>query len=629
MANTVQTHIKVNGSDAIAQFNNLGKSIRNNMIAGQLMGTAITSAMGAAQAAVSGFTDALGTAINIQQDNISIAGDLSKITNLNFDQASESVERFSAEMATIAGALPGTTQDFVDVGKALMDEVAEPFTNLEGILDQGGFEKKLKELSTGVGLYTAKIGMSAEQAGSQVSKFLGGNATFTELKQLDFFQNNKAVSKIIGDYLKEEGKDLKELTSKERLDLLSKAVEVSAETIEASKNSVSGLMEGFKSSLFDPSTGIFGMMRDFDPDTEGSQSAFSSFQKVMASLLGETGTIAKGAAILQGLGLDGDPMQALASGFDWIDSRIKSFNTFLNSIRAKLDTGRELALDFNIGEFLAKQANKFMGLFDSIDIDRVGLLIGAGIGFAVNNLVAYLKALDLFAAAALFGKVLLIGITALGASLAAIEWWEVGIVLLKAGGVAIAALAATTIASIAGLTAPIALAIVGITAFAVGVVIEIKEYWAAQGAEIKASVSALANAISSVFTAIRDRITGMLGEVLKGDTTSPRGFSGRGRYGRTPNAATGLNVGGLLAAVGRERRAMPTGAVPVIANSSEVILNRAQASQFASGSSLQIGNITINSGASSDPRKLANEVIREIDRQYRSYSQSRLSPSYG
>jgi hypothetical protein len=77
------------------------------------------------------------------------------------------------------------------------------------------------------------------------------------------------------------------------------------------------------------------------------------------------------------------------------------------------------------------------------------------------------------------------------------------------------------------------------------------------------------------------------------------------------NAADGF----IPDAFRRELNAMPAGSQPVIANSSELILNRDQQAALLQprSNSINFGGITINAGSTTNPRELASQVIAEIE----------------
>lgn len=101
----------------------------------------------------------------------------------------------------------------------------------------------------------------------------------------------------------------------------------------------------------------------------------------------------------------------------------------------------------------------------------------------------------------------------------------------------------------------------------------------------------------------------------------------RGHFPKIKNAYVGMNLSSLYEAATREIRAMPAGSSLIMANSSETILNQAQARTLATnigtlasargGSTSMTVNITINGTDTTSAKELADRVIAEIDSRYR------------
>ena len=624
--NKVVTTLQVENDQAIKAFSDMEGAMTRASLAGNLLATGITSGLGLIAEGAKSLTGIFNDAASVQTEAISIAGDLSKITSLSFDEATGKVEEFSKTMSRVASSLPGDTQSFVSVGKSLIDEVADPFTDAAGVLDESQFDKNLEKIATNAGFYANKIGMSAEQAGTQISKFLGGNSTMTELKQLDFFQNNKAITKIIEDYLEVEGKELKAMSSRERLDLFLKASEVSEEVLAASKDSVSGLIEGFRSSMFDPQTGLFGLMRKLD---DGS-TVFSIASDTVSRLLGAGGLFEEGAALLSTLGISGDPMEVLANGIFWLNGWIGKATDWLSKIRGKGDKLPDFNLQSTLkdlpqemGSWLASQVNKLWTQVGNVDAQQIGGLIGEGLAGVINFAMSYVRQLDYGALAQGVFKIGLIAVIAAGQALASIDWGNVATVLFKGMMTATAAAVVVLAASIAGLTAPIGAAIVGLGAAAVGIFIGLKTWWTNQGESIRSSIQGLLESVRSLFSGLQARVTGLLNRIPGVSIGSSK----------VSNRATGLDQMGLFAAIAREQSAAP-GTDIVIANSSEAILNPNQtvglltALNSNRGSGLSIGSITINASGTSNPKVLAKQVMQEISKEWNKFQQTKMAPAY-
>lgn len=630
MANTVTTTI-VARDQASAVFDKLGKSIRNNTALGVVFGNAMTGAIGQASNAVKGLVGGLNDAADVSLSNVGTAGDLAKLTGQSFSESSEDIANFTNRMSKLAADLPGNTSDFVSLGVGISDNLVPAFKDLNGAFDEATFDKFRDSLATAGAIRAEFAGISNQDASLAISKLLGG-ASVSELRQLKFFEANPAVMAFIEKGLEDTGRDIKDLSKRELVELADTALGVSDEVIEASRSSLKGIMAGFRSTLLDPNTGVFGFLRDLDEDTEGNQSVFASISRVAKKIFSPEGLLGQGAAILENLGLDVDPMRLLADGLGKVGAWLDRTNSWLENIVSMSDDSR----GFNAGSFIADLGTKFTewltdkvnGMWSDIGelpSNQIGSRIGKGLAVVIDAAMAYIKNLDFGAIAKGVLNIGWIAVVAAGTALANLDWSNVGVVLFKGMMIATAAAVVVLGASIAGLTAPIGAAIAGLGVAAVGVFIGLKNWWTNQGNSIKSAALGFIDSIRNLFSEIRERIT----SVFKG-SDGPSGFTGR----RTANKATGLDQMGLFSAIARERSAMPSGANPVIANDSELILPRSgqqgllNALSSKSGNSLSIGNITINAGSTTDPNALAKQVMKALNREWQSFNQQQLSAAY-
>jgi hypothetical protein len=142
-------------------------------------------------------------------------------------------------------------------------------------------------------------------------------------------------------------------------------------------------MQAFKSTLFDPSTGIFGLMRDLRPDEKGAQSAFKSMNEVLIELIGENGLFNQVGKVLKAAGVQlMDPMELLKSGAD----------AFANSLRW---VNRTLSLVTNFLEFTGSleatfaQLPSIMGI-SGITPGKLATALGKGMSSLLGQLTSLL-----------------------------------------------------------------------------------------------------------------------------------------------------------------------------------------------------------------------------------------------
>ncbi len=209
-------------------------------------------------------------------------------------------------------------------------------------------------------------------------------------------------------------------------------------------------------------------------------------------------------------------------------------------------------------------------------------------------------------------------VTSLGASITAVF---AGIVA------AFAALQSSAIAKASEITTTVVNAFEGIRATFDG----LREGAIAKVAEIR-------DAITNAFDGVKSQIQSALSSIpnpfanLRIPSFSRGGSVGNSAQGNIPQS-----VAGLLSAAQREARAMPAGSALTVANTSELILNRAQYGSLLSQRARPIAiaqrenqiafatfaptiNLNVAQTGQVDPRQIAKQVMAELDREYRQWS---------
>jgi hypothetical protein len=633
MSNKVTTTVVVNSSDAVRAFNQLGSSMTGAVAKGNLLasgiGAGLSSVVDMAGKVGGAIAGMFNNAAKSSLSNIGTAGDLARVTGMSFAESQKDIANFTLEMAKMSKDLPGSSEQFSQIGISLSDNLATGLKDVNGQLDLKTFREYRTEFAKFGAMRTEFSGVRLEDTNLFISKMLDGRS-LAELKTLKFAESNVGVMAEMERQLKNSGKDLKDLSKREIIELAKSSLSIQDEVIKAAQNSTKGIIAGFKDGLFNKDAGIFGIMRDLNKKVDGNQSVFSSFERIVQKLLGENGVFAQSSEILQNLGLTSDPMQMLANGLGKFGAWLDKTNKWLSSIVSMSDDSRGFSagkllkeLPAKLGSWLSKQVNKIFSGAANLDAKKLGGLVGNGLAAVINANMSYIRNLNFTGIAAGVLKIGMVAVVAAGVALSAVNWGNVGIVLLKGVLTAVAIGVAFCIAGIVGLSAPIAAAIAGVGAVAVGVFIGLKNWWAGQGESIKASISGLMNSITNTFSALRDQATAALNRVP--------GVNIGG--GKVANKATGLDQMGLFGAIARERSAAP-GTDIIVANSSEAILNRQQQRGLVSalnsrrGGGLRVGNLTINAGTVTDPKQLAKQVMRELGNEWSKYQQGQMSPSY-
>jgi hypothetical protein len=243
-----------------------------------------------------------------------------------------------------------------------------------------------------------------------LQRMLSG-ATMGDLRVLNAYGQNPILKAQTEKYLKEKGvKELRELGSKEKImeavNEIGKRV-ATPEYLDAATKTVNGMVENFMSNLFDPNSGLFGLMRDLDSNPDnGLQTAFGSYEKFLAALIGKDGITDQLGKLAETMGLSKDPMKILRDAFDWMAKFTRglanTIKVFRESISKQTPESAFKGLKDSLGGlsgFLATQYNRFIDWLDkqvkgfnpsSIPTEQIS---GAVLGF-ISAIADFFNRLD-------------------------------------------------------------------------------------------------------------------------------------------------------------------------------------------------------------------------------------------
>jgi hypothetical protein len=312
--------------------------------------------------------------------------------------------------------------------------------------------------------------------------------------------------------------------------------------------------------------------------------------------------------------------------------KIQELNNWMTRIRAKFDSRQDVDFDLpglgtKLGAWLAKQVNS---LFDKTAPTGQGA--GEITAALFNGVGAFLDGIDWAGMSKGLDEFLL---NSLGSAIKNISWDTVGTGLILLGVAALGilakmALAAAMTAAVAAATA-ISAPVIVMGLAAVAVIGGLALLWKKKGEEITV-------AIQNFFIRVDNWLVSMLNKLPGKDRAMtelkelPSQREAR-MFDSLANKASGLDQMGLFGAIARERAAMPSGSNLVIANDSEAIFNRQQQANLLNsiggrGNGLSINSLTINAGATSDPKTLAKAVMQEISHEWQRFNQQKMSPAF-
>ncbi len=324
---------------ALSGFQNLTGAITGGVFRGGLALKAFDAGLGVVQNSVRSLTSAITAATDTQTKTIAATSALSSLGNISYDKAQTAVEELNQELAKSAAALPGVTDDYKQLAQGISSTLVEAFKDPKGTLNVDNWKSATKELSENFGALTATTTKDAANTSLAINKALGGSST-SELRQLAFFEQNKAILDEIDKALKTQGKTaLKDVSVETRVKILTAASQklITEDFKKAAAESVDGLIQNFNTSLFDPSSGIFGVMRDLQPDTKGIQSVFSAYNETLRLIVGGDGILFGIGKILEKLGFQVDPMNIIYQGLLKFNAGISKVSVLINGVGELLD----------------------------------------------------------------------------------------------------------------------------------------------------------------------------------------------------------------------------------------------------------------------------------------------------
>jgi hypothetical protein len=324
----------------------LSNQIASGVLKANLLTGAFSSAVGVIQQGIGSIRSNLQQAVDLQLEGINAATTFSSLTGSSFEEAATVIENLNNRLAKSAASLPGATQDYKALATTIQDNVLEAFKGLNGELDLKGFEDSVSGISESYGALTAASTRMTGNTALGLTKALSG-AGIAELRNIAFFEQNPVILNELEKRLQELGANsLRDLDIRARVKLIEEVGRkfITEDFKQQAGESVDGLIQSFKSTLLDPTTGIFGIMRDLDPATEGTQSAFGSYNEIVKSLIGPDGLFEIASQTLASAGITlTDPMVMLRDGFDFVNGVIQRAIAILKQVQGFFEGGGTLA----------------------------------------------------------------------------------------------------------------------------------------------------------------------------------------------------------------------------------------------------------------------------------------------
>jgi hypothetical protein len=552
---------------------------------------------------------AQGTQLQLQW--ISASSSFSALTGENYQTATKFIEGLNQRLSISAAALPGATADYAMLATTIQDNVIPAFQDASGrVADFQKLQNVIVSISESYGALAAGSGVDIGNTGLGLTYALGG-ASIAMLRQIQIFQNNPQILNFLERELaKMNVKSLQELDVRARVDLIKRAGEkfITEDFKRNASVSVDGLIQSFKSVLFDPSSGIFGLMRDLDSGTDGTQSAFSAFNESLKALIGPSGLFETMGETLAALGIGGtDPMLLLKRGLDTFTGWVRSINAALEGVQGLGASPGEalnnLVSVFSNGFDVAGMGAELAGLFNAgiraigqflsqVNWQQLSSDLGVIVGQVANELTLFVASIDWGAVTQMFTAAMNGGIHMMrGALVHAAP--QIALAIVAVIGALAMSLVSLIVAQQAAIWSFVAQSVINAVTTAWQAFTQFIQHMARQAIaaiasfepptlDISSPLTAIASAIAQFVNGLVSRARSQIASIpVVGGVVEPiaRAVASPSYRGHFAAASTGS----LGAALQTEMARKPLNSSLLIANSSETVLTPAQRSAYAAG----------------------------------------------
>lgn len=353
------------------------KSIFNSFFEGVGVGVGFR-AIDLAISKVGDLKNALLDAAQLQTSAIATSSDIARNLAVPMIQAKEVLRSTQEQLADIAAALPGETRNY----QPILESISPTIANLnKGNVE--GYQQQVLDITKRAGVLAAiRPGISPEMAGSALSRGLSGTMGLGELFSNDLFQKNPELMNSMRAKLKAIGKeadDWKTLSDQTRVKIIqeSLALVTPDSLLKEFEGTPDAILQGWKTNLFDPLKGLFGMMRRLA--SKENRSVLDAFQ---GSLQGLDATFKELSRFTGGV----DPLTMVIDFFDWVADKANAVALFLQG-GSKLDVG---SLYRGLVQFTQWFPKWLANSLSKVD----GIAVGRMVGSLLSGLAGLFSSID-------------------------------------------------------------------------------------------------------------------------------------------------------------------------------------------------------------------------------------------
>jgi hypothetical protein len=235
---------------------------------GVVMGNAISGAIGLAANGVGqmmqGLKGQFESAQNVQMGMIGTSGALMGVIGTDYANAMQVTKDLNKEFTRMASTLPGVTEDFAQIGLSISDDIFNAIRTADGSVDLPNAKKLLLEMTEGWGLLAQQSQTSSAEASQNLVRFLGGDATVLKMAQFDKSPAFKSALNRVMEADDMALSDWSDATTEQRAKWINQAskMTIPKEAIDELRQTVDGVYQGWRSAVFDPTSGALGFLRE-------------------------------------------------------------------------------------------------------------------------------------------------------------------------------------------------------------------------------------------------------------------------------------------------------------------------------------------------------------------------------
>lgn len=624
--NQLQKKMDGVGSNSPTRSSGLGSSSGGNgslvgsIAAGNLLASGIeTIASGVVSAGsrlVGALNSAYQDAAEANRNQLSSTSANAALLGIGFDESAKMTSEISKQLAQSAIKLPGATRDYLDAFNGVSDTLTQSKgLTAKGLTDAG---REMVEL-------TAMLGRASGAGSGVTSTVLGkmlGDTGSEALFRIDAFEKVPAFKAILEKDLQKAGRTLDDFFKMDAAAKQDQLIKVkkqlfSDDYVEKMNESMDAQIDTLSSQLFDPTSGVFGFLRDIK---------VGGIDTTVFKELGKTfKALSESAQTLFGMvfGGSGDPMVSLASSLIQLRKWAEGTGNFLRGFTSSSNPLENMGtvLISRIQSFVMGGVDQMGQLIQSGGLGELGHQIGANLASSISTgmqmvsqfVIANFPAISSGIMAAFFGLAQLLngvigGIAQEAPNLIG-SALTLGFTMLAAGlGVVLSALTGMVGFMIQDIISSVRQGF-GMVKSAVGSAFSSAIQSAMNlGEAIRSGLLDIANSIRSAISSALSNLSSLATQVTQPGSTAgnqPISVMGGSRWlGQNLGLVGVAYDGNLMGAIGAEMRNKPSDSHLVIANSSELIVPRDRIGDLNSSI-----NITIN--AKRD--EIVGQVSRALD----------------